>query len=230
MNKKFDFAFLAAVVVGFFCYLPVLGQAIYNPTNAPQIPYLSQVTTIKNNLEVHGEAAFCFGPFDIVQGAYGSTLNAWFNPSGVINGQFNQLATGANTTPTTGHTYTLPLNSLAYTGEAIRIRVWGVTGATVNNKTVTLAFGGQTVYTSGAVAANATPYYIEATIFQTSLGNQTALVQGTFNNVPLTVAQSRVTLTLPTTTTNEAITTTLTNGTAAAADITENGFVVDAVP
>lgn len=153
---------------------------------------------------------------------------ATFNPCGTLNRQVTQVATAANTTETDGHTYTLPANTLSANGKAVRVRAWGQTGATANTKTVKLYLGATVVYTTGAVAANNKDWYLEAVITRTGVGTQTILIIGHFNGA-LIVASTRATATVDETTAL-ALKTTMQNGNATSADITVNGFEVEALP
>src|SRR5579862_9858309 len=82
------------------------------------------------------------------------------NSAGLINIQTAAAGTGADTTEDTLYTYTLPANAFSIPGKAVRIRAWGTTGATGNNKTVKLYFGA-TAFASVTSAANAVPWYFE---------------------------------------------------------------------
>src|SRR5579862_5290229 len=83
------------------------------------------------------------------------------NPAGLINIQPAAAGTGADTTEDTLYTYTLPANAFSSPGKAVRIRVWGTTGATANNKTVKVYFGASVVFSSATSAANNVPWHFE---------------------------------------------------------------------
>ena len=84
------------------------------------------------------------------------------------------------------------------------------------------------MYTTGAMAANAKDFYLEMLIVRTGAGAQTVLISGHFNAAPI-VASSRTTASKDETT-QLTIKSTMTNGTAASADCTVNGFEVMALP
>ena len=150
------------------------------------------------------------------------------NPCGLLNVNTTTTATGANTTETTGYTYTLPPNALNGddgTNKGCRLKIWGTTGANTNTKVVKLYHGGVNFYTTGAVAANAQDFCIEATIIRTAAGTQTYFIQGHFNGAPI-VASTTTTGTVDNTA-SEIIKATMTNGSASAADISIYGATLE---
>lgn len=153
---------------------------------------------------------------------------ATFLARGVLNLQHNAVGTGADTTEITAHTYTLPANSLSANGKAVRVRAWGTTAANANNKTWKLQWGGTDIYTTGAVAANAKNWAIEATIIRTAAGAQDIHVTGHFNGALITA--SNITTATENEATDLAITSRIQNGTASANDIVEEGFIVEFLP
>lgn len=69
-------------------------------------------------------------------------------------------------------TYSLPANSLTNDGDVLEIKAWGKYAANSNNKTVALAFGSQTILTTGIKSANDATWSIKATIIRTSESSQ----------------------------------------------------------
>ena len=69
-------------------------------------------------------------------------------------------------------TYSLPANSLTNDGDILEIEVWGEYAANANNKTVVLAFGSQTILTTGSIGANNGTWSIKTTIIRTSASSQ----------------------------------------------------------
>ena len=152
-----------------------------------------------------------------------------FSASGVLNVQPTTIATIANHTETTGHTYTLPASSLAANGESVRVKAWGTCAANTNNKRVRLYFGGTAIYDSGAVAVNNKSWSVEALITRVSSGNQRCLISGSFNAAP--ISTSVVTDLTKTDTATQIIKTTMLNDSAdAAGDLTAEGFIVEFLP
>lgn len=154
------------------------------------------------------------------------TGTATFYPEGRLYSTGTAVSTGANTTETTGATYTIPANTLSANGQALRFRVYGTTGATANNKTVQIYFGGTSVYTTGAVAANAKPWFLNLTVIRTAAGAQTIVVEGQFN----AAAVAAVTTATKDETTDLIIKNTMTNGTAAATDATTSAANLEYLP
>lgn len=91
-----------------------------------------------------------------------------------IGGMLNINTTSANNT-STGATdlisyYLAPF--LKNNGDVLEIEAWGVYAANTNNKTIDLVFGGQTILTTGVIAANAGSWLIKATIIRLSATTQ----------------------------------------------------------
>jgi len=63
-------------------------------------------------------------------------------------------------------TYTLAANNLTNNGDVLEIEAWGIYAANANNKTVKLAFGSQTILTTGVIAANDGTWSIKAKIIR----------------------------------------------------------------
>lgn len=78
-------------------------------------------------------------------------------------------------------------------GQATRIRACGRTAANANGKTFKLYFGGTSILTTGSVAANNKPWWVEALVYRTALDTQVAFAWGTFNDVE--IAPQRTALT-----------------------------------
>lgn len=153
------------------------------------------------------------------------TGSGTFLASGVISVMTTAVATAANTNETDGFTYTLPANSLSANGKGVRLTLWGSTAANGNNKTLQLYFGGSSVYTTGAVAANAKNWRVEMVILRTGVGGQDIAINGHFDGT-LIVASNIVTQTKDETATL-VIKNTMTNGTANASDIVTEGAILE---
>jgi hypothetical protein len=121
----------------------------------------------------------------LIQAGFGTSQ---FRPSGLINDQTNVLGNGADTTEDTLHTFTLPKNTLIVPGQRLRIRAWGTTAANADTKLLKVYFGSQVILNTGAVAANAKPWYIECDVIMQSAGNQLILARGSFNGAELAPA------------------------------------------
>lgn len=69
-------------------------------------------------------------------------------------------------------TYDLPANLLNATGRAIRITAWGTTANNTNPKTVTLAFGSQTIMTQALTTGIAGTWRMTAFVVRTGANTQ----------------------------------------------------------
>jgi hypothetical protein len=81
------------------------------------------------------------------------------------------VGTGADTTEDTLYTYTLPANTLANTGDMLRIRCGTTSPATATNKTVKLYFGASS-FSTGAVAVNPGSFNTELIVIRTGAATQ----------------------------------------------------------
>ena len=146
---------------------------------------------------------------------------------GLLNAQTAAVATGTGTTEQTLQTYALPANQLASAGQAVRVRCWGTTGATANNKTRKLYFGAS-VITTAAEAANAQNWFLDLVVMRTGAATQSVSgfgLAGTGGVTPISyINQGSDDLTAAVT-----IKCTGTDGTSAAADITANGMIVEQI-
>ncbi len=104
--------------------------------------------------------------------------------SGVLN---------VNTTPAsnTGSaetdliTYSLAADTMINDQDIVEIEAWGKFAANANNKTVTLKFGGQTIYTTAANAANDGTWNVSARIIRTAAATQEIVANMLSNNTDL---------------------------------------------
>lgn len=79
------------------------------------------------------------------------------------------VGTPASIVETALKTITIAANSLAKTGQGVRIRVWGSTAANANTKTIRLKYGSTTLLTNGVTTApNGVYWEFEAMVFRTS--------------------------------------------------------------
>lgn len=86
--------------------------------------------------------------------------------------------------------FSLQSNTLVNTGDRLLIKGWGYFAGNSNNKTITLLFGGQTIYSSGAIAANGTSWSITAEIIRLSNTTQEIIVESLLNNTTSTTRTS----------------------------------------
>lgn len=146
---------------------------------------------------------------------------------GLLNAQTAAVATGTGTSEQVLQTYTMPANQLASAGQAVRVRCWGTTGATANNKTRKLYFGAS-VITTATEAANAQNWVLELVVMRTGAATQSVSgtgLAGTGGVTPISyVNQGTDDLTAAV-----VIKCTGTDGTSAAGDITANGMIVEQI-
>lgn len=75
-------------------------------------------------------------------------------------------------------TTTLEASGFYKNGYTIHVKARGRSGATGNNKTIKLKFGGTTIYTSGAVSDNNKKWSIDAEVYRTAADTQIAFARG----------------------------------------------------
>lgn len=132
-------------------------------------------------------------------------------------------ATTTGTSEETIATYTLPANALRTNGQSLRIRAWGTTAATANNKTQKLLLGSATLVSTGAIAANAKDWFLEAIVVRDGAASQVCLGNGQANDAVVVCDYTAPTQDL---TTALAITVKATDATAAAGTLLK-GFMVE---
>ena len=123
--------------------------------------------------------------------------------------------------------YTLPANTLTTTGDILKIEAWGVYAANANNKTVTLEFGGQTILTTGSIAANAGSWKITASIIRTGASTQEIITEIISSNSSVT---DSVTRTAGTQTLSNDLTIKCTSTGGADDDITQYSLLTNLFP
>lgn len=146
--------------------------------------------------------------------------------AGLLSSAVTAAGTGADTTEDILQSYTLPGGFLAAAGQGLRIRAWGVTGATANNKTMKLYFGAS-VITTPTAATNAKGWELELSVYRTtSAANQIVAGRGMVDTTPVTGYNNAGT---DNTAAAVTIKCTGTNGTAAANDIVCNGMIIEII-
>lgn len=146
-----------------------------------------------------------------------------FRSSGICQtlSSVTQVGTGADTTETTLHTFSVPANTLLYPGQSLKLRGWGTTGANANTKTLKIYWGAGSLTLASALAANAKPWWYELEIVYVAANSQLLVVNGQFNAAIIATQTSTAALD---TTAAITIKSTGQNGTATANDITEACF------
>lgn len=88
--------------------------------------------------------------------------------------------------------YSVPANTLETTNQSIKITAWGSTAANANTKQVRIYFGATVICDTTAIAANAKPWRLEATIAVATAAIMVTNSGGQFNGViqPAATAQT----------------------------------------
>lgn len=144
---------------------------------------------------------------------------------GLANAQTAATSTTATTSEVTLQQYTLPANTLATAGQAIRVYCWGTTAANAQNKTMKLYFGSTSIATPTA-ATNNKGWYLEAIVMRRTATTQGVLAKGLVDTTAVTPANTDAAETL---TGNVLVKCTGTNGTASSGDITAQGMITELI-
>lgn len=86
--------------------------------------------------------------------------------------------------------YTIPGGMLSQAGEGIDFYFAGITAATANNKTALVTFGGTTILTTGALAANNVPWELKGRIMRVSAAVQEIVCSGNANAAAVTLTRT----------------------------------------
>lgn len=147
---------------------------------------------------------------------------------GLINAQTGSVGTGADTTEDVLQTYTLPANTLAATGQSLRITCGWTTGANTNTKLVKLYFGASVVATP-AQAANAQTGRLSLIVTRTAAATQKVFGNGMAGTASITPVAEYYNAGTDNLAAGVVIKCTGTNGTAAANDIIANEMLVELI-
>lgn len=149
----------------------------------------------------------------------------------VLSSDSTLAGTPANTTETTLFSYVLPAATLSTDGWFIRIIAWGYTGASGNNKSLLVRFGGTAIISSGMAALNNNTWFLEAYVIRKAAGNQDAIGRLTATPVANGWGGTVTGMTLfsePAINLNGAVTIVINglNGVASASDVTYEGSLI----
>jgi hypothetical protein len=148
--------------------------------------------------------------------------------SGVVGKLVGDTTASATTTGTSEQilkTYTLPANTVANSGDSIRVTCSGTTGATGNNKTMKLYFGASSITTPTA-ATNAKGWQLSYIVTRSAAATQSFAATGIVDTTAVTPTVAAGTDDF---TTALTIKCTGTDGTSAANDIVVNQFLVEMI-
>ena len=144
---------------------------------------------------------------------------------GVINIDTTAAATGANQTETDLITYSLPASTLNANGKGVRVKVWGITGANTNTKTVRLYFDTTVIASNDQTTApNNLNWVMEFVCIRTGASAED-VVGGGF--VGANAQTTSFNAAAKDTTTATTIKVTGQNGVSTASDITAEGMLVE---
>jgi hypothetical protein len=190
------------------------------------------VTTRANPFTNDANGSFEFfaanGRYDLIPTKAGLTFdNADFTDIRLVDTPIKVNTTAAGTPASTVETdlitVTLPVRTLNWNGQALRVRAWGTTAANANLKTARLYFGTAVLVTTGALAANAKDWVLEALVTRIGDTTQDAIAQGIFNGA---LVDAKFTAPNQTLTAAVIVKVTGENGTAAANDLVAEGLIV----
>lgn len=147
--------------------------------------------------------------------------------SSVLTVDTTQAGTGANTNETDLWTYSLPANTLSADGKAVRITVFGSSGANGNTKTMRV-YVGATVVNTRATTNNGTNWEMTTVVIRTGASAQLSMGRETNGNG---IGSGSPTIATPAADTTAAITIKFTgqNGTGVANDVVFKGAIVEAL-
>jgi len=120
-------------------------------------------------------------------------------------------------------TYDLPASVLSVNGRTLRITAWGTTANNANAKTLTMAFGGQTIMTQALTTSIAGTWRITATVVRTGDSTQDIFAE----LLQLTTIVHKQTVTAGTQTDTAAITIKCTGAATTDDDIIQDGLIVE---
>lgn len=145
---------------------------------APQIPNNSQEATDESGKFTSVWFTYLQGIYKAIRADLPTKLSGVLNintaPVSNIGGGTDDLIT-----------YLLPASMMKNNGDYLEIEGWGTLAANGNNKTITVNFGSQTIYTTAANAANDGTWSFHAKIVRLTPTTQEIMVQFLSNNTDL---------------------------------------------
>lgn len=126
---------------------------------------------------------------------------------------------------TTMMTYTV--EPMKANNDEIYVKAWGTYAANANNKTIKLKFGGQTILTTGSIAANAGSWQIEASIIRTAAATQEITATVISSNINVAESATRTAGTQDLTASNALF---ITGQGTSSDDIVQNAMIVKLTP
>lgn len=207
------------------------GTGAVQINGAPIPSFAGGNLTVTGNLAVTGSSQFT-GP-----------QTAQIGTSGVFHGDGGiPIFVNSTDSATTGlvlqtlYTFPLPANSLANTvNQRLRFKLYALTAANANNKTLTITFGATTIFNSTTLGFNNSVLQVDCDLFVTGVNTQKALCFGstaTTNGAANGAAATFMsTSTTPAETVSGAITINVTGTTPTAiGDLTAKSLAIDFYP
>jgi hypothetical protein len=164
-----------------------------------QMPGAATYTTVQNNTIITTASGYAMQYGIVIAGTgsatnliadnrvVGETIQKVYSANPTIARRLIQPFTSSTQTQniTTGvtdlTTYTMVARTLEADYQGVKVRIWGITAANGNNKTVIMYFGNLQLLTTGALAANNKDWYVEATILRTGSAFLECIATGQFN-------------------------------------------------
>ncbi len=145
---------------------------------APQIPNAAQEVVDQDGLATTFWYRFFQGIYKSIRADLPTKL------SGILNINTTPVGNiGAGTDDLIS--YSLSANMLKNDGDYLEVEGWGIFAANSNNKTVTVNFGSQIIYTTDANAANDGTWSFKAKIVRLTSSTQEIVVEFLSNNTTL---------------------------------------------
>ena len=144
---------------------------------------------------------------------------------GLLNAQTGAYSSIATTVEQTMLSYTVPASAIASAGQALRVKCWGGTAASANNKTMKLYFGAQNVATPAAGTSNK-GWYLEEIVMNRTGTDQGYLGTGLVDTTAVTPIASDATETLAS---GVLVKCTGTQGAASTNEIIASGMIIEQI-
>jgi len=146
------------------------------------LPDANEIIATENQLITTSWFTFFQDVWKAIRGGLGISIG------GTISTNTTSAAnSGSGETTMMTYTVTPMLNN----GDEIYVKAWGTYAANANNKTIKLKFGGQTILTTGAIAANAGSWQIEASIIRTAAATPEIIATITSSNTSVVESATR---------------------------------------
>lgn len=143
-----------------------------------QVPMSTQPVVDSDGIATTSWFMFFQGIYKAIRSSFNLKLKGMLNintiPASNIGGGTDDLIV-----------YTLPADTLINNGDILQIKGWGTFASNGNNKTVTINFGSQIIYTTAANAANGGTWNFTADIVRLSDSTQEINVVFLSNNTDL---------------------------------------------